>query len=235
MKYPEWKRKFVDTNAAAGYNEGVGGVVKLGTKRNNAAKDYGIHQHGYVRTEFNPKADYSIQISGLSDDVNYGLSDACRNVAEKGSVTGHEALDLVSLTDGKRVYHEIGTDDEVGGDDFWEFLRANPNSRLAFVHNHPTDSFLSSTDLQTFAGNKQIQIMISTSNDGLKRVLYGDTKQEGILLYDYYKNDLDALREKVRKGLIEPADYSSEMEKMLIENAIRDFANLGFWEVDGRV
>ncbi|MDR1669655.1 MAG: hypothetical protein LBR76_06835 [Oscillospiraceae bacterium] len=25
MKYPEWKRKFVDTNAAAGYNEGTGG------------------------------------------------------------------------------------------------------------------------------------------------------------------------------------------------------------------
>ena len=26
-----------------------------------------------------------------------------------------------------------------------------------------------------------------------------------------------------------------EREKLLVENSIRDFANLGFWEVDGRV
>ena len=38
-----------------------------------------------------------------------------------------------------------------------------------------------------------------------------------------------------RSGLLELAGYRHELEKIKVENAIKDFANLGFWEVDGRV
>jgi len=43
------------------------------------------------------------------------------------------------------------------------------------------------------------------------------------------------LREKLRIGQLDTADYSFELEKLKVENAIKEFANLGFWGVDGRV
>jgi len=49
-----------------------------------------------------------------------------------------------------------------------------------------------------------------------------------------FKKELEALRLKLKNGIISMPDYSFKFEKLLVENSIRDYANLGFWEVDGR-
>jgi len=197
-------------------------------------KGFMINRENPNITEYNPNADYSINIPGLSNEVNQGLSNATRCVAEKGSAHQVEAMALVDLTTGSSVYDELGDFDSVGGDEFWEFVERYPNGRFAFVHSHMTDGFLSRDDMQTLSTNAQIQVMIATSNDGLKRIAYGDIKD--YRLYDsIYTDDLENLRSRIKRGILEMADYRHEYQKLIVENAIRDFANLGFWEVDGRV
>ena len=63
----------------------------------------------------------------------------------------------------------------------------------------------------------------------------GDYKITGIFLYKFYASDLVVVSKKLRSKTIGILDYKFESEKKQIENAIRDFANYGFWEVDGRV
>ena len=221
-------------------NDGNRSIIEAGSEKSmdyikNAAYYFEIKRPGYHVVKYNPKADYSINLSNLSDFVNKGLSDACRNVAEEGSMIQREVLILADLNNGTHVYREVGNYGTVGGRDFWKFLAAHAEGKFAFVHNHPNDGFLSAADMQTFAGNKQIQLMISTSNDGLKRIAYGNIKQSSVVFYHLYKNDIEILRNKIRSGKLDDVEYVFELEKLIVSNAIKDFANLGFWEVDGRV
>jgi len=223
MKYEDWKKRFIVENPEKG------GIIK-----NMVANDFEIKRENPKFTEYNPKADYSISIPGLPDVVNDGLSDACRRVAEEGSKKQCEILELIDLYTGKQVYYEIGDYDSVGGGKYREFIERNQNGKFAFVHNHPTDGFLSSTDMETFVTTERIQAMISISNDGLKRIAYGDIK-DSRLLVDIFSNDVEKVRVKIRNGTLEMVEYKFELQKMLVEKSIENFANLGFWEVDGRV
>ena len=135
---------------------------------------------------------------------------------------------------GKQVYYEIGEYEQVGGEKFREFIKRNPNGKFAFVHNHPTDGFLSSVDMQSFISNETIRMMISTSNDGLKRIAFGDVK-DSRFLDSIYRYDVEGLRKRIQNGTLEMVDYRYELQKLLVEKSIENFANLGFWEVDGRV
>jgi len=200
-----------------------------------AGNDYGINRENPKSTRFDPNADYSINIPGLPEEVNRRLSDACCRVAKNGTENQCEALELIDLDTGATRYAELGDYDSVGGGKFWEHISDNPNGKYAFVHNHPTDGFLSSIDMQTFAGNASIQMMISTSNDGLKRIVYGDIKKPDILFDVYYEKRLEEVRKRLKAGLLEPIDYSYECQKAVVEQSIDEFGNLGFWEVDGRV
>ena len=186
-------------------------------------------------TEYNPESDYTIKIPGLADAANDGLSDACRRVAKDGTNRQCEVLSLVDIETGKQKYYELGDYEQVGGEKFWSFIEDNPNGNFAFVHNHPTDSFLSSIDMQTFAGNTPIKLIIPTSNDGLKRIAHGNIKKPGVFFDVYYENDVKVLRDKLKNGTLDYPEYSFELEKLKVEKAINEFANLGFWEVDGRV
>ena len=56
------------------------------------ANDIVIRRENPNITSFNPQADYTITISGVSDVVNNGLSDACRKVAEEGTKNQCEVL-----------------------------------------------------------------------------------------------------------------------------------------------
>ena len=100
-----------------------------------AAKGFEIRRVSGGFTEYNPKADYSINVPGLPNAVNKGLSDACRSVAKTGSVMRCEVLALVDLNSGKRAYYETGDYNSVGGTKFWDFIKARQNDRFAFVTN----------------------------------------------------------------------------------------------------
>ena len=197
------------------------------------ANDFEIKRDDGNPTSYNPDADYSINIPGLPDRVNDGLSDACRRVAKAGTENQCEAMELVNLKTGKSLYSELGEYDQVGGEKFWKFLEGHSNDKFAFVHNHPSTGFLSYVDMQTLASTEQIQVMVSTSNDGLKRIAYGDTKD--FRLFDViYKDEIANIRKRIKDGTLEMANYRNEFQKSIVSNAIRDYANLGFWEVDGR-
>ena len=207
---------------------------KSGIIENMAANDFEIRRENPKYTKFDPYADYSVNISALSDTVNNGLSDACRRVAEDGTKNRCEALSLIDLGTGKQRHYELGDYDSVGGKRFQGFIEKNQNGKFAFVHNHPTDGFLSSVDMQTFISTEQIKIMISTSNDGLKRIVFGDIK-DSRFLENIYQVDVNDLRKQIKNGTLEMVEYPYELQKLLVENAIRDYGNFGFWEVDGRV
>ena len=68
----------------------------------------------------------------------------------------------------------------------------------------------------------------------LKRIACGDIKDSRLLI-DIFGDDVEKLRARIRDGSLEMVEYPYELQKLLVENAIRDFANFGFWEVDGRV
>ena len=206
---------------------------KSGIIKNMTANDYIIERDDGITTSYNTKADYSIKIPGLSDQVNTGLSDACRRVAKAGTENQCEAMELINLKTGMSLYSELGEYDQVGGEKFWKFLAGYPNDKFAFVHNHPSTGFLSYIDMQTLVSTEHIQVMVSTSNDGLKRIVYGDNK-DFRLLDVIYKDEIANIRKHVKDGTLEMENYRNEFQKLIVSNAIRDYANLGFWEVDGR-
>ena len=49
-----------------------------------------------------------------------------------------------------------------------------------------------------------------------------------------YHNDLERLRGQIKNGTLDAVEYPHEQQTLLVRNAIRDFANLGFWDIDGR-
>lgn len=210
------------------------GIMDDTTNREKVANCFMINRENPEVTVFDPNADYTITVPGLPDNVNRGLSEANRRVAELGSQTKREAMELIELKTGLSKFNELGDFDSVGGERYLRFIARNPNGRFAFVHSHNTDGFLSATDMQTLASTEQIRVMISTSNDGLKRIACGNVKDYR-LLETIYQKDVDILRERIKAGTLEMVDYPSELQKLLVNNAVRDFANLGFWETDGRI
>ena len=125
----------------------------------------------YREVEFNPDADYTIHAKGYSDAVNAGLSKASYEVAFAGGQDRKEHLQLIDLETGAKVYEEAGDSGSVGGDLYREFITSHSNGRYAFVHNHPTDGFLSIGDLQTLFTQPNIEIMAAIRNDGVKYVI----------------------------------------------------------------
>lgn len=73
--------------------------------------------------------------------MNNGLSRAARNVAESGSESRKEHLNLVDLRNGSISYSEVGDEYSVGYSGMWEFLKQHSKEKFAFVHNHNNDTF----------------------------------------------------------------------------------------------
>ncbi len=188
------------------------------------------------KVEFNPDYDYSITIDGYSKEVNVGLSEASRKVAELGGKDYNEHMYLVNLENGELSYYETnGLPREVGYE-FWKELEKDTAKKYAFVHNHNTDGMLSETDLQTMLSTEQVPVMIAVRNDAVK---YTAERKGGILKTAYYdelyEEDIKKLNEKVKNGIITVAERTKEREVIIVENLLRDFTKGGkLIEQDGR-
>ena len=188
------------------------------------------------KVEFNPDYDYSITIDGYSKEVNVGLSEASRKVAELGGKDHNEHMYLVNLENGELSYYETnGLPREVGYE-FWKELEKDTAKKYAFVHNHNTDGMLSETDLQTLLSTEQVPVMIAVRNDAVK---YIAERKGGILKTAYYdelyEEDIKKLNEKVKNGIITVAERTKEREVIIVENLLRDFTKGGkLIEQDGR-
>lgn len=216
MTYEQWKQTFV--NGGDKY----------------AAHSFELGEIAYKDVYFDENADYSINIPDLPNQVNEALSKSCENVAKQGSISRREHLELVDLDTGKVVYTEIGERDTVGSDGFYEYITKYPDKHLAFIHNHNTETPLSSGDMQTFVSCRNIMLMSSVTNNGLKYVVYGD-KITNKYLYTYYSGELIRLTEMINNSKMKNVNRSELSERLVVEKAIDEFANLGAWRLDGRV
>ncbi len=184
--------------------------------------------------QFNPQYDYSVNLKGYSKEVNAGLSEAIRNVAEKGGMDGCEHMNLVNLKTGMVEYYETNGEPNEVGYKFWKYLDRHPDGQYAFVHNHNTDSSFSEMDIRTLLTTKEIPVMIAVRNDAVKYIAerQGEAQKFG-LFDDLYQDEIEAMNKQVRDGRMSLAERGLQRELMIVENLIRDYTK-GLVEIDGR-
>ena len=187
-----------------------------------------------VRVKYDSNADFSIRLQGYSDEVQDGLSRASQIVAGEGGADGREHLQLVDLESGRLLYHEDGYEAEVGGPDFWKYIRENPKKRIAFVHNHITDGYFSEMDMQTLLKNDNIRMFVAVRLDGVKYVAEKTEKPMVKGLFDpLYQKEIDSLTNQYKKGIITAGERAKMRELLLVDNLLRDYTK-GLIELDGR-
>lgn len=197
----------------------------LKTYRNNGIiNPAGKAPYGNEKLIYNPNAAYNVNIDGLSDEVNKGLSKACKRVAELGYKDNREHLELINLSNGKAEYIETGEASSVGNADFWRFLSNNTSNRYAFVHNHNTASGFSERDLSTLTEKNSVDMFVVSRYDGKVFVLESNgVIREKSFFDDVYITEMNELSSKLRSGEIEPVDRARLRETILVNNAIRDY------------
>lgn len=185
---------------------------------------------------FNENNDYSIKISGYSEEVLQSFSGHARKVAEKGSADGMEHLYLIDTNTGKEEYYEMGIEGEVGDEEFWKFIREHKSGKYAFIHNHNTDGIFSETDLRTLLQNECIDPMIAVRNDAIIYVAERGEKVPNTGFYDdLYQDELKMLNKDVQSGKILPSERSLKREEIIVNGLIRDYTKAGrLIELDGR-
>ena len=191
--------------------------------RSPAARTVNTHRE----VKFNPDADYTIHAEGYSDAVNAGLSKASYEVAYAGGQDRKEHLQLIDLETGSKVFEETGDGGSVGGELYREFITEHLHGRYAFVHNHPTDGFLSVGDLQTLFTQPNIEIMAAIRNDGVKYVVKKRKVMPNVAIPDLlYPEDIEELNRQSRSGKITAGERTFLRETILTSNMIRDYGEV---------
>ena len=189
-----------------------------------------------TKVGYYPDNDYSVKLDGYTDVVNNGLSEAIRNVAQKGGADGYEHMHLVNLETGVVEYYETNQMENEVGYRFWKHLDKNPDARYAFVHNHNTDSSFSEPDMRTLLTTREIPVMIAARNDGVKYIAErsGDVLKS-VIFDDLYEKELNELNRQVRAGIIPMSERSIRRESLIVENLLKDYTKgKGLVEYDGR-
>lgn len=185
------------------------------------------------KVKYNPDADFSIRIDGYSQNVLDGLSTASIEVVREGAKDGFEHLCLVDLTSGAILYREVGDEASVGGVDFWEFIRGNSKGRFAFVHNHPTDGYFSEADMRTLLSDNPVDVFIAVRHDGIRYVAEKlKTPPETFYFDALYQDEINALNQQYRDGIIDIGDRMKLREELLVDNLLRDYTK-GLIELGG--
>lgn len=176
--------------------------------------------------KYNPNAIYKIDVEEYSDEVNKGLSQAAANVANAGYKDNLEHLELINLDTGVSEYQEVGTNESVGGSDFWKYIgkASNSNKRFMFVHNHNDSGAFSETDLTTLCKNNIIKGFMISRFDGTAEIIQSNGKYiHTTFLQDVYKAELENINKLSRAGVITAGERTRMRENMLVNNAIRDY------------
>ncbi|MBQ7598009.1 MAG: hypothetical protein IJU56_05465 [Clostridia bacterium] len=224
MTYQEWKAIYV--NKSVDYDDWKAKQSEIVP----AARNFRIDEINREKVFFDENANYDLTIPSYSDAVNRSLSNACKEVAKRGSESGVEFLNIVDLTTGDLLAPiEEGLTDAVGFEQYQEFLDGNTKP-FAFVHNHITETPMSYEDIQSFSTTKNMEVMISVTNNGLKYVVCGN-KKTNKYLYSYYSDEIKNLTLNPPNGRITKDD----IEKFIVEKAASEFGNIYAERLDGRV
>lgn len=176
------------------------------------------------KVTYNPNADYSITLDNYSPKICEKISQECKKIAELGYKDDNEHLALLNLKTGNTEYTEIGSHSAVGGTEFWNYINENSSEKYAFIHNHNSLGGFSEQDLITLTGNNNIDMFIISRYDGKVFVLESNGKiREKSFFDNIYTDEMNDLSTKLRNGEIESADRARIREKILVDNAIRDY------------
>lgn len=187
------------------------------------------------KVEYNPAYDYTIKINGYDSKIINSLSMESEYVAKEGSEKGVEILSLVDLDDGTVPFTETGDSSSVGGYDFWNFIDQHQDKKFAFIHNHPTDGFLSEGDMRTLLTNQNIKIMCAVRNDSVKYLVEKNDNSPvvKVMFDELYEDDINRINKMVKNGEITPGERAHLREETLVNNLIRDYTK-GLVLLDGR-
>jgi len=197
-----------------------------------AAKSATRNTNTYL--SYNSNADFTVELNGLSAEVNEGISKASRKVAEMGGKTGKEHLSLINLDSGIEEFFESGDAESVGSKYFWEFILANRDKRYAFIHNHNTDGYFSETDMCTLLNNINIKIFGAIRIDGVKYFAEKTVDLNGMVYFDrLFADELKDLNYQVRNGIISLGERTHKREEIIVDGLLKRYTK-GLVEIDGR-
>ncbi|MCM1115615.1 MAG: phage minor capsid protein [Clostridium sp.] len=203
--------QLIEKNVA---NKSEDGIIKLAANS----------PYNNIELEYNPDAKYEIKLDDYSDEVCKRISKECKNVAEMGYQDNNEHLSLVNLRTGETEYVEDGTQKAVGGTEFWNFIQNNKEQSYAFVHNHNSPTGYSETDLVTLTDNNCIDMFVISRYDGKVFILESNgIKRSSSFFNMIYAKEIEEINKKVRNGEYTAGERTFYREKMIVENAIRDY------------
>ena len=174
-----------------------------------------------ARVSFDSAKDYRIDLPNYSKEINDKLSEAARELAKRGSADRFEHGVFVNLETGEIDRYVT---DEMP-DSVWpnyKYLKANPNARVAFLHNHNTDTELSFPDVAVIANDKEINIVVAVRNDGIITLV----ESNGLKTKNYLPSEYSEYANNIRKRMMVEKGYVSEIEVEieLRNRAIEEFA-----------
>ena len=228
------KAKYAQVAQAAGLRRRTDKMIVEGYRESPLKSAAGAPRNTGKLVAYNPKADFSISLDGHDQRVISGLTRASAKVAAEGGKDGKEHLSLVDLKSGALVYHEDGSQGEVGGPDFWAYVREHPYQNLGFVHNHNTDGFFSETDMRTLLYTHNIKMFVAVRLDGVKYIAEKIVTPPRVPLFDMlYQSEIDSLTQQLKDGIITAGERTRLREIIIVENLLRDYTK-GLIELDGR-
>ena len=167
--------------------------------------------------KYNENASYQVDIPEYSDKINKMISASAKKVAQYGSDRGYEYSSLIDLETGEEV--DFGTSERTSSVDYYyPYIRQHKGGNFVMVHNHNTESGLSLPDIQELSSWKEIEAIVSVTNNGIINVAVSNGVKSGdylMLRYDKIKNQY--MNQKTNR----------EIEEEMVKCAVKDFVRGG--------
>ena len=167
--------------------------------------------------KYNENASYQVDIPEYSDKINKMISASAKKVAQYGSDRGYEYSSLIDLETGEEV--DFGTSERTSSVDYYyPYIRQHKGGNFVMVHNHNTESGLSLPDIQELSSWKEIEAIVSVTNNGIINVAVSNGVKSGdylMLRYDKIKNQY--MNQKTNR----------EIEEEMVKCAVEDFVRGG--------
>ena len=167
--------------------------------------------------KYNENASYQVDIPEYSDKINKMISASAKKVAQYGSDRGYEYSSLIDLETGEEV--DFGTSERTSSvDHYYPYIRQHKGGSFVMVHNHNTEFGLSLPDIQELSSWKEINAIVSVTNNGIINVAVSNGVKSG----EYLQLKYEDIARKMRS-----TGNSLEIEQEMVQCAVQDFVKEG--------
>ena len=167
--------------------------------------------------KYNENASYQVDIPEYSDKINKMISASAKKVAQYGSDSGYEYSSLIDLETGEEV--DFGSSQRPSSvDHYYRYIREHKDGSFVMVHNHNTEFGLSLPDIQELSSWKEINAIVSVTNNGIINVAVSNGVKSG----EYLQLKYEDIARKMRS-----TGNSLEIEQEMVQCAVQDFVKEG--------